>query len=609
MEYYLEEAQKHLPTKLEEAQKQIASGGKWAWGALSGTLGVLGKFGFQLAMMLIAFFFLLRDGGRLVDWLAESSPLGQRTRELLSELRAVARSVLGANFITGAVQAVVATIGFYIGRAPSPIFFGLLTLFSSLIPSVGSALVTLPVAVLVLLLGHKWAALFLAIWALVVVGLIDNLLRPWLIRGGAQLHGALVFFSLIGAIGAVGAVGLFLGPLILTFFLAAVRIDRRARGGCRSVEVRGRLSTTCRARGQLPPPVAFVAQLALLAPGRARFALARQHHAHVDAAHDGDAVHAHHRRVRIGGRGRAVDLREAAHDRRAVHLHRQSGRHDDVDAPEHGAHVDVDAAGREARLAQIQLHAAHRRRHAQVARHRPRPATLHAAEHGEQRLAVLVGGHQRRHHRRTGGDDVFRFLAVLPVLVRAGRSSQQRVDRLGRILRVRQRHTPFELFDLQRVGGEVLRQARDRLLARLTRALQRFAIDTAEHRLGGRVVVCRHDRASGSWGRRRRCRLQPSARRQCCARPRPGSSGGRSGQRVRQRREGGGRVDGEPRRRADVAAGDHDLRRDVARSRELAGAEARELAARIRHPQPAGLVERDALGERQDVQARSGCWA
>ena len=231
IEYYLEEAQKHLPTKLAEAQQQIASGGKWAWGALSGTLGVLGKFGFQLVMMLIAFFFLLRDGGGLVDWLAESSPLGQRVRDLLSELRAVARSVLGANFITGAVQAVVATIGFYIGRAPSPIFFGLVTLFSSLIPSVGSALVTLPVAALVLLLGHPWAALFLTIWALVVVGLIDNLLRPWLIRGGAQLHGALVFFSLIGAIGAVGAVGLFLGPLVLTFFLAAVRIDRRARGG------------------------------------------------------------------------------------------------------------------------------------------------------------------------------------------------------------------------------------------------------------------------------------------------------------------------------------------------------------------------------------------
>jgi len=139
--------------------------------------------------------------------------------------------VVGANFITGAVQAAIATIGFFIARAPSPIFFGLLTLFSSLIPSVGTALVTLPVAGLMLLLGHKWSALFLALWGGVVVGLIDNLLRPMLIRGKVQLHGALVFFSLIGAISAFGGVGLFLGPLALVFFLAVVRTRRLAREG------------------------------------------------------------------------------------------------------------------------------------------------------------------------------------------------------------------------------------------------------------------------------------------------------------------------------------------------------------------------------------------
>ena len=89
---------------------------------------------------------------------------------------------------------------------------------------------TLPVAGLVLLLGHKWAALFLALWALVVVGLIDNMLRPWLIRGGVQLHGALVFFSLIGALGAFGAVGLFLGPLAAGVFPRHRAHDpRRAR--------------------------------------------------------------------------------------------------------------------------------------------------------------------------------------------------------------------------------------------------------------------------------------------------------------------------------------------------------------------------------------------
>ena len=230
IEGWLHRFEKQLPTEIDRARTQFAAGGRWALGAVSGALAVAARFGFQLAMMLIAYFFLLRDGRDLIGWLAEATPLpADSVRQLLREFRTTARSVLGANFITGAVQAVIATVGFFIGGAPSPIFFGLVTLFASLIPSVGTALVTLPVAGLVLLLGHPWKALFLALWALVVVGLIDNILRPVLIRGGVQLHGALVFFSLLGALSAFGAVGLFLGPLVLVFFLATVRTMRAER--------------------------------------------------------------------------------------------------------------------------------------------------------------------------------------------------------------------------------------------------------------------------------------------------------------------------------------------------------------------------------------------
>jgi predicted PurR-regulated permease PerM len=219
-----------LPAEVDRAQSQFAAGGRWALGAMSGALSVMARFGFRLVLMLIAFFFLLRDGRRLIEWFIHATPLApDRVRTMMREFRTVARSVLGANLITGAAQAVVATIGFFIARAPSPIFFGLLTLFSSLIPSVGTALVTLPVAGLMLLLGHPWAALFLALWGAVVVGLIDNLLRPMLIRGSGQLSGALVFFSLIGAMTAFGAEGLFLGPLALVFFLAVVRARRLER--------------------------------------------------------------------------------------------------------------------------------------------------------------------------------------------------------------------------------------------------------------------------------------------------------------------------------------------------------------------------------------------
>jgi predicted PurR-regulated permease PerM len=227
---WLRQLQRYLPHEIQKLQSQLAAGGRWALTTVTGTLAMLGHFAFQLALMLIAFFFLLRDGRALVDWLLRASPVPEgRARAVLDELRAVARSVLGANFITGAAQAAIATVGFLIAGAPSPIFFGLVTLITSMIPSIGSALGTLPVAALMLLTGHRWWALFLTIWALFVVGLIDNLLRPILIKSGAvRLHGALVFFSLIGAIGAFGAIGVFIGPLILTLFLATARQVRPA---------------------------------------------------------------------------------------------------------------------------------------------------------------------------------------------------------------------------------------------------------------------------------------------------------------------------------------------------------------------------------------------
>jgi predicted PurR-regulated permease PerM len=179
-------------------------------------------------MMLIALFFLLADGHHLVDWLRRMSPLGvARTQGLLTEFRAVSRSVIGANFVTGLLQALVATVGYAIARVPQPLFFGLLTLLTSFIPSVGTAVISFPVAALLLLLGHPWAALFLALWSALFVGTVDNLIRPLLIRGDLNVHGALIFFSIIGGIAVFGLMGVVVGPMALVLFLTMVRFYRR----------------------------------------------------------------------------------------------------------------------------------------------------------------------------------------------------------------------------------------------------------------------------------------------------------------------------------------------------------------------------------------------
>jgi predicted PurR-regulated permease PerM len=107
------------------------------------------------------------------------------------------------------------------------VFFGLLTFLTSFMPTVGTSIVSLPLAGLLWLTGKTWGALFLVAWSLGVVGLIDNLLRPLLIRGDVHIHGAVIFFSLLGGIALFGLVGLVVGPMALSLFLAMLRFHAR----------------------------------------------------------------------------------------------------------------------------------------------------------------------------------------------------------------------------------------------------------------------------------------------------------------------------------------------------------------------------------------------
>jgi predicted PurR-regulated permease PerM len=217
-----------LPTDEQALRDQgQAQGGRAAsavGGVLSATWGVL----VQLVMMLIAFFFFLADGSRLVDWLEDVLPLrAGQTRALLADFRKVSVAVLVSSVATAAVQALVALVGYLIARIPNPFFFALVTFVVGLVPAVGGGAVTVFAAGILFLTGHPGFALFLAIWGIVAVGLSDNVVKPFLIRGGLEMHGAVVFFALLGGLAYFGAVGLLAGPIIISFFLAVVRMCQR----------------------------------------------------------------------------------------------------------------------------------------------------------------------------------------------------------------------------------------------------------------------------------------------------------------------------------------------------------------------------------------------
>jgi predicted PurR-regulated permease PerM len=212
-----------LPADEGEITDLAQEQGGRAAAAVGGVLGATWRAIFQLVMMLIAFYFFLVDGRDLVRWLSDVVPLRRgQTERLLVDFRRVSVAVITSSVATAAIQALTALAGYLIARVPNPVFFGVVTFLVGLIPAVGAASVVLAAAALLFLSGHAGWALFLAIWGVGPVGLIDNVVKPYLIRGGIELHGAVVFFSLIGGIAYFGAVGLIAGPLIVSFFLAVL---------------------------------------------------------------------------------------------------------------------------------------------------------------------------------------------------------------------------------------------------------------------------------------------------------------------------------------------------------------------------------------------------
>jgi predicted PurR-regulated permease PerM len=208
---------------------RLRTGGTRALLSLGGVLAAIGGAAFHLAIMLIGLFFFLREGRRVVGWVRTAYPLPPEDMTgLLEDFRYIARNVVGATVVTAFVQAVVATIGYRIAGVPAPLVFGALTMFMAFVPALGTPAIGLPLAAFLLLTGHRWQAIFLAAWALLLVGTLDNVLRPILMRGqSSRVDGTVLFFALVGGITVFGPIGLIVGPLAVVLMDAVVRLRRK----------------------------------------------------------------------------------------------------------------------------------------------------------------------------------------------------------------------------------------------------------------------------------------------------------------------------------------------------------------------------------------------
>ncbi|HYD43269.1 MAG TPA: AI-2E family transporter [Anaeromyxobacter sp.] len=231
----IEELARRLVAAIPDPQRSLrqlaGAGGGEAAQAVGGFLVATGAAIFRAVLFLIALFFFLTDGSRLVDWIDAHVPLrpGQ-LRKLLDEFRRTSVSVLLASLATAAIQTGAGVVGYVIARAPNLFFLTLATFIVALVPAVGGSFVVVTVGLLLLATGHPIAGVFLIAWGIVIVSLVDNVARPYLLRGGMALHGGLLFFALLGGLAAFGGIGLVLGPLVLTFLVTVAHMYRREFG-------------------------------------------------------------------------------------------------------------------------------------------------------------------------------------------------------------------------------------------------------------------------------------------------------------------------------------------------------------------------------------------
>ena len=217
----------HLPAlKSEAVSEYVDESLKKAAAPLAlGGMHVLGSTLFGLAIMVLTLYYFFADGPNMVHGLMKLSPLDDTyEQELLDKFADISRSVVVAVLLSAVVQGVLAGIGYFFAGVHNVFFLTVLTCFLAMVPFVGAAAVWVFVCLYLFYVGATTAAIVLAIYCVVVVSMIDNLIKPMILHGQANLHPLLALLSVIGGIQALGPIGILVGPMLVAFLQALLNM-------------------------------------------------------------------------------------------------------------------------------------------------------------------------------------------------------------------------------------------------------------------------------------------------------------------------------------------------------------------------------------------------
>jgi predicted PurR-regulated permease PerM len=210
--------------EVEQVRNSFESAAGAATQYIAGQALALGQNALILALLfgltLYFLFFFFRDGERIIQALIRAIPMGdEREKRLFRKIAEVARATVKGTIVVAAVQGAVGGLLFAFVGIEAAVFWGVVMGVLSLLPAVGAALVWLPAAIILLATGAFWKAMALIAGGTLVIGLVDNLLRPILVGRETKLPDYLVLLATLGGLTVFGLAGFVAGPVIAALFL------------------------------------------------------------------------------------------------------------------------------------------------------------------------------------------------------------------------------------------------------------------------------------------------------------------------------------------------------------------------------------------------------
>ena len=220
-----ETVQKIIPGFTVNIREYISLGATFITNHLSTIVSSVLGIGTGIVLIFISLYFLLKDGKKFKQILISLSPLSDEyDQQIFMKVKQTIHSTVKGVLLVAVVQGLLAGVGMWIFGVPNPTLWGTVSAVASLVPGLGTAIIFVPAVAYMLIVGNTAFALGLLLWGVLIVGLVDNFLTPYLYSRGVEIHQLIMLFAVLGGLYVFGPIGFIFGPIVLALFFSLIDI-------------------------------------------------------------------------------------------------------------------------------------------------------------------------------------------------------------------------------------------------------------------------------------------------------------------------------------------------------------------------------------------------